>query len=460
MIKTKVLCTIGPASDNSRTIREMVNAGMDAVRINTSHGTPKEYKRTIKRIRRVGSIPVLLDTAGPQIRLVCKKKTKLAKGKSVKVGFSPARDLFFSKDFLREAMPGMHVLLSDGLAEMVITKRDKRERELTLKALTPVVLDGNMHSNIPSVYIDLPTLSERDKEVLRIAKEMEADFINLSFTRRKEDVLAVKKLLKDSGVGIIAKIENSEGVKNVSEILKEADGIMVARGDLGIEIPSEKVPLVQKSIIRKCNQAGKIAIVATQMLASMVSNSRPTRAETSDVANAILDGADCVMLSNETAVGSYPVGATRQMKKIARETEAFVRSHIDKKMLTGIPDVVSKSIYNISKHLAVDKIIAITKSGFTARMISRFKPLQEIIAVTDSQCIERKLKLSYGVKPFYMKKIPEKKKIARVALACFKKGLLEKSNLVIFTAGIYQGKEPTSNTIQIHKVSNLLQHAR
>ncbi len=460
MIKTKVLCTIGPASDNSGTIRKMLKAGMDAVRINTSHGTLEEYRKTIKRIRKISNVPILLDTQGPQIRLVSRKEVKLAKGESVSVGFSQDKELFFSKDFLKEARPGMHVLLNDGLKEMVISKKDKSKKELTLKALMSLTLKGNMHSNIPSVYIDLPILSKHDIEMIEIVREMDADFIDLSFTRRRADVLEARRLLRGSGVGIITKIENSEGVKNVSEILREADGVMVARGDLGIEIPSEKVPLVQKQIVKKCNQAGKIAIVATQMLASMVSNPRPTRAETSDVANAILDGADCVMLSNETAVGAFPVKATREMKKIALQTEPFIKEHVSESMLTGVPHIISESIFAMSKRLPVKKILAITKSGFTARMISRFKPSQEIIAVTDNKGIERKLKLSYGVIPFYLKEIPEKKKIARVALACLKKGLIQKNDLVIFTAGIYQGKEPTSNTIQIHRASNLLQYAR
>ncbi len=460
MKKTKILCTIGPASEKEGTIKKMVEAGMDAARINTSHGTLAEYREKIKTIRKIANIPVLMDTSGPQIRLVSRKRTELKKGSTVKAGFSPKKNLFFSKNFFSEIKTGKRILLSDGLAELKVVKKDRGKKELTLRALNGITLKGNMHANIPSVYLDIPILSARDKRAIKLAKKMDVDFISLSFTRRKDDVIKARKLLRGSGVGVIAKIENSEGVQKIDSIISAADGIMVARGDLGMEIPSERVPLVQKEIVRKCNQAGKTAIIATQMLASMVSSARPTRAETSDVANAILDGADCIMLSNETAVGNYPVKAVEEMKRIALETEPFVRHRVQSRKLHGIPDTVSKSIYGISKHLPVKKIIAITKSGFTAKMISRFKPKQEIIAVTNNPCVERKLKIVYGVNPLLMEKIPEKKKIARVAEKCHKKGLLKKNELVAFTAGIYLAEEPSSNAIQLHKVSDLLSHAR
>jgi len=460
MTKTKVLCTIGPASDSSKTIGKMVEAGMNAVRINTSHGTLGEYKSTIKRVRKIANIPVHLDTSGPQIRLVSKKKLELKKGSVFSVGFSRKKDLYFSRAFFREIEPGKHILLSDGLAELVVLKKDPGKREITLQTMNSIILHGNMHANIPSIYLDIPILCKKDRKVIALAKRMDADFINLSFTRRKGDVLAARKMLRGSDVGIIAKIENREALQNIAGILEEADGIMVARGDLGLEIPSEQVPLVQKEIVRKCGQAGKPAIIATQMLASMVNNRRPTRAETSDVANAILDGADCVMLSNETAVGLYPTEAVKEMKRIAIQTEPYVRGRVNKKALTGISDVVSKSIHSMSLHLPISRIIAITNSGFTARMISRFKPSQEIIAVTNNAAVERKLRISYGITPVLLNKIPEKKKISRVAGELYRKKLLKRHDLVIFTAGIYQRDEPTSNAIQIHRVSDLLHFAK
>ncbi len=460
MKKTKILCTIGPASEKKETIKKMFEAGMDAVRINTSHGSFSEYIEKIETIRSIANIPILMDTAGPQIRLVSKKIIKLEKGKTIKAGFTPKKSLFFSKDFFEKIKEGKRILLSDGLSELQVIKKNPQKKEIILKALNSITLKGNMHSNIPSVYLNTPILSKRDKKVIRLAKKKNIDFIDLSFTRRKEDIIKAKKLLKGSSVGIIAKIENGEGVQKIDEILTEADGIMVARGDLGLEIPSEEVPLVQKEIVRKCNQAGKTAIIATQMLASMVENPRPTRAETSDVANAILDGADCITLTNETAVGAYPVKAVIEIKKIALRTEPFVKNSVSSKLLKGIPDTVSKSIYNMSKHLPVKKIITITKSGFTAKMISRFKPSQPIISITSNPAVERKLKICYGVTPMLMENIPEKKKIAKVAEQCYKKGFIGKEDLAIFTAGIYLAKEPSSNTIQIHKISDLLYHAR
>jgi len=460
MTKTKLLCTIGPASDSSEVLKEMINAGMDAARINTSHGTLEEYEQKIKRIRRLANIPIHMDTAGPQIRLVSKKPILLKKELSIEVGFDSSKELFFSRDFFSAVKTGAHILLSDGLAEAVVTKKNTEKKTLKLKTMNEITLKGNMHSNIPSVYLDIPILCSRDQKVLELAKRLDVDFINLSFTRRKQDILTVKRALAGSTVGIIAKIENQEGVEKIDEILSEADGVMVARGDLGLEIASERVPIVQKMIVKKCNQAGKPCIIATQMLASMVSNKLPTRAETSDVANAILDGTDCVMLSNETAVGKYPVLAVKEMKRISKHTEPFVKESISEDALEGIPELVSESIYSLSKRLPVKKIVAITRSGFTARIISRFKPTQEIIAVTDRPDVERKLKISFGVKPVFIKEITERKKISRVARWLYKNGMLNSNDLVIFSAGIYQGKTPTSNTIQIHRVNDLVRHTK
>jgi len=459
MKKTKILCTIGPASDSKKMASKLVSAGMDAARINTSHGTLKEYDKTIKMLRSVANITIHLDTAGPQIRLVSRKELSVRKDHIATIGFSKKSDLHFSRDFFKEAKIGAHILLSDGLAEAIVTGKDKKRRELRLKMLSDITLKGNMHSNIPSVYLDIPVISKRDKKVIKLAKRLDVDFINLSFTRRKSDVLAVRKLLKGSNVGIIAKIENHEGVENVNDIIKEVEGVMVARGDLGLEIPAEKVPLLQKQIVKKCNQIGKPVIIATQMLASMTKNRIPTRAETSDVANAVLDGADCIMLSNETAVGAYPVEAVSVMKKIALETEGFAKHRIIKNRLETVPDMISESVYDISRHLPVTKIVAITGTGFTGRMIARFKPKQGVIAVTNSRKVERELKISFGVTSFRME-IPVKKKIILVAKALYKKGLLKKSDLVVFAAGIYLGDRPSSNSIQVHLVRDLLKYMR
>jgi pyruvate kinase len=456
MRKTKILCTIGPASDSPAAIKKMVSAGMDAARINTSHGTPEEYADKIRKIRKIANIPVLMDTAGPQVRLVSRKEIALKKGSKAIAGFSDTKELYFSKDFFREIKKGSSVFLSDGIAELVVLEKNNAKKEITLRSMNHIILHGNMHSNIPSVYLDMPILSPRDKKVIALAKKMGADFINLSFTRRKEDVIAAKRLLKGSNVGIIAKIENAEGVRNIDEILAEADGVMVARGDLGMEIPMEKVPLAQKEITRKCNQAGKIAIIATQMLASMVKNPIPTRAETSDVANAMLDGADCVMLSNETAVGSFPVEAVKVIGKIAKETEPFVKSKVDNRKLAGISDTISKSIHNMSMHVKADRIVAVTRSGFTGRMISRFRPEQEIIAVTDRPEVARKLGLSYGITPFLIKKIPGQHRIPTIAKAIIKRGALKKSDLAIFTSGFYSKEEPSSNMIVVVRAGDLL----
>ncbi|MFH1235232.1 MAG: pyruvate kinase [Candidatus Diapherotrites archaeon] len=456
MRKTKILCTIGPASDSAAAIKKMVRAGMDAARINTSHGSLEEYADKIRKIRKIADLPVLMDTAGPQVRLVSRKEIALKKGSKAVAGFSDIKELYFSKDFFNEIKKGSSVFLSDGLAELVVLEKNNAKKEITLKSMNHITLHGNMHSNIPSVYLDMPILSSRDKKVIALAKKMGVDFISLSFTRRKEDVISAKKLLKGSAVGVIAKIENAEGVRNIDEIIAEADGVMVARGDLGMEIPMEKVPLAQKEIVRKCNQAGKIAIIATQMLASMVKNPIPTRAETSDVANAILDGADCVMLSNETAVGAFPVEAVKVIGKIAKETEPFVEPKVDNRKLGGISDTISKSIHNMSRHVKADRIVAVTRSGFTGRMISRFRPRQEIIAVTDRPEVARKLMLSYGVTPFLIKKIPNQHRLPIIAKAIIRRGALKKSDLAIFTSGFYSKEEPSSNMIVVVKARDLL----
>jgi pyruvate kinase len=457
--KTKIICTLGPASNRKSTIRKMVEAGMNGARINISHGSFEDYKKMIKRVRSIAPIPIIVDTAGPEIRFKTNTPTELNAGDRLTVGFEKHAVHRFDVDFLEKAKPGTRILMADGTMELKVVLRDMKNRTVTLKALTEGTLKDGMHVNLRGVSMEMPVLSERDRRALKLASRLELEFIALSFVRSRQDVIEAKELLEEAPTGIIAKIENSAGVENFDEIIEEADGAMVARGDLGVEMPMEKVPVIQKRIVQQCNQHAKISIVATQMLASMVKHPRPTRAEASDVANAILDGADCVMLSDETAVGKYPVKAVHTMSKIAEQAESYVRHHVEVSKLSGISDAIAKSIYNMSKHLPVDKVVVVTHSGYTARNISRFKIKQPIIALTENEAVRRKLMLVYNVIPFTVKRLREDSRTIDAARYCLRHKLITKGELVIFTAGVFVSGE-ASNLIELHKTEDLIEFVR
>jgi len=456
--KASILCTLGPSSQETKTLERMVNAGMDAVRINTAHGNFRQHVRSIRAVRRIGDLPVVVDIKGPEVRIQCRGKCCLSRGGLLKVGFSSKSDVYFTHDIYDQIRLGDEVWIYDGLIKTRVA--GKRAGAVTLRVQSGGCFEGNKGVNIPGRHFNVPLLSPRDREAIEMSLRENVDFIALSFVRSAGDIRQLRKQLGGSGIGVIAKIENAEGLRNIDEIIAEADGVMVARGDLGVEVPTETLPLIQKDIITKCNIKGRTSIVATEMLKSMVENIRPTRAETSDVANAILDGADTVMLSEETSVGRYPVDVVATMDRILKEAEPYVSSKIPPVRSESIHMSIGKAVYDICQHLPVDRIVTLTRSGHTARLVSRFRMHKDIIAITDSEEVKRKLQLTYGVKPVVYHNMPAEERIRNSALFLHRRGLIKPADTVLFTAGIYTDKDHATNIIQIHRIKELLDYCR
>jgi pyruvate kinase len=451
--KTKIICTIGPASISRKTLKKMYHAGMNGARINTAYGTLDDYEVMISNLRELADIPIIIDVKGPEIRLKAREKRTISGGDVVEVGKN--KKISFNKNIYGDVDVGDSVLIDNGKLRTQVA--EKQNGVLKLLATTSGEIDDGKGVNIPGKRLAVPTLSSKDMEIIVFAKKHDVEFIALSFTRNAQDVNNLKKKNYGSKGAIIAKIENSEGVDKFDEILDAADGIMVARGDLGVEIEPEKVPLVQKSIIRKCNQRGKTAVTATEMLESMTYQPIPTRAEVSDVANAILDGTEVTMLSGETAVGRYPVESVIMMSRIANETEKAVESHIENEGFINISDTVSKAVQRICQEMPVDKVVTLTRSGYTARMISRFKILQPIIAVTPDKHVKKQLELSFGVYPVHIDYVTEDDHILATANKLHSIGVIRDQDTILFTAAFRTSKQHSSNLIEIHNIRELTQ---
>jgi pyruvate kinase len=451
--KTKIICTIGPASISRNTIRKMHRAGMNGARINTAYGTLEQYGIIVNLLREVAEIPLVIDLKGPEIRLVTKGRKTVSKGEILEVGKDERTS--FNNDIYDCLDVGDSVLINNGRLRTQVV--EKHKNILKLLAATSGEIDDGKGVNIPHKKLAVPTLSKKDLEIIDFAKENDVEFIALSFTRNAQDLNNLKKEAKGFEGAVIAKIENSEGVDKFKEILEASDGIMVARGDLGVEIEPEKVPHLQKSIIRECNQRGKLVVTATEMLESMTSQPIPTRAEVSDVANAILDGTEATMLSGETAVGQYPVESVRMMARIAREAEKAVESHIEDEGFINISDTISKAVQRVCEEMPLDKVVTLTRSGYTARMISRFKIHQPIIAVTPDELVKRQLELSFGVLPVHIDYLKEDDRILATANTLRSKGFVHDRDTVLFTAAFRTSKSHSSNLIEIHNISELTQ---
>ncbi|MBC8015490.1 MAG: pyruvate kinase, partial [Sporomusaceae bacterium] len=414
--KTKIICTMGPTTEQPGIIEKMIKAGMNIARFNFSHGDHAEHSIRIKAVRSASAklktpVAILLDTKGPEMRLgnFIDGKVTIDQGQKF---ILTSRDVAGTKEicsvnhkFLpQEVAPGNQILLADGLVCLIVDFVQGEDIHTTVQ--NTGAIGNRKRVAVPGVSVKLPPLSEQDVKDVLFAAEDGMDFIAASFIQRAADVLTIRKLLEkvNSDIHIISKIENAEGVKNIDEIIKVSDGIMVARGDLGVEIPTEEVPLVQKMIIAKCNKMGKPVITATQMLESMVSNPRPTRAEAGDVANAILDGTDAVMLSGETANGSYPVEAVEIMAKIAVRTEqslaynAILHSKGAEVQHTTT-EAISHATVQVAHELNAASIITDTQSGYAARMVSKYRPLAHIVAVTPDERVVRKMLMMWGVQP-------------------------------------------------------------
>ena len=455
MKKTKIICTVGPASFSKEIIEKMFQAGMNGVRINAAYGNIAQYRSVIEMVREIADIPIIMDVKGPEIRIKTSQRKVICEGDNLEIGFEGG-EICFNHDFYDQMKVDDEVYIDNGKIRTIVV--GKKDRKLRLQVLNSGAIEDGRGVNIPNKHLSIPTLSEKDLEVVRFSEKYDVDYVALSFTRNAEDVRNLSKTSSFKG-GIIAKIENSEGVQNAEEILEAASGLMVARGDLGVEIEPERVPLVQKSLIKLCNQKGKLVVTATEMLESMIQQPNPTRAEVSDVANAILDGSDAVMLSGETAVGQYPSGAVEMMTRIANETEKALKSAVEDTSFINISDTVSRAIQRICQSMPVQKVIPLTRSGYTARMIARFKLAQPIIAVTTGLNVKRQLELVFGVYPVLINYRTETDRILTVANQLYKMRLVDDEDTVLFTEGVRTTVEHSSNSIEIHKIEELRKFA-
>lgn len=475
MRRTKIVCTIGPASDSVEVIKKLLLAGMNVARLNFSHGTHEEHGRRIASIRRAAgeagkNVAIMLDTKGPEIRLGFFKEEPVVLSEGGLVTLT-TEDIKGDKERIPVNYPGLPgdvragdtILVADGLIALKVLSTT--ETEIRCRVENGGELTSQKGVNVPGVAVNLPAVTEKDIQDIRFGIEQRLDFIAASFVRKAADVLAIRQILEDAGadIDIIAKIENREAVNNLDEIIKVSDGIMVARGDLGVEIPAEEVPLVQKAIIERCNRAGKPVVTATQMLESMIHNPRPTRAEASDVANAIFDGTDAVMLSGETAAGKYPVEAVETMARIAQRAEAAL--HYEEmlgKRRTVTPqrtvtDAISYATCATAQDLGAAAIITSTESGHTAKMVSKYRPRAPIVAVTPHAKVMRKLALVWGVQPLLVgvRNNTDEMMAAAVEVS-LSAGLIKGGDLVVITAGVPVGVHGTTNLIRVHTVGDIL----
>ena len=472
--KTKIVCTLGPSSDTPEIIEALLENGMNVARFNFSHGTHEDQRGRIMKLRevaeRVGSpVAYLLDTKGPEMRLgkFQDKKVLLEEGKQFII---TGRDVEGTADICsvthknlpHEVAPGNRILLSDGLVELLVERVEGED--IITKILNTGEVSTGKRVAVPDVAVQMPFLSEKDIADIKFGVEMDMDFIAASFVQRASDILAIRRVLEEVGgdMQIIAKIENAEGVRNIDSILRVADGVMVARGDLGVEIPTEEVPVIQKLLIQKCNQAAKPVITATQMLESMIVNPRPPRAEASDIANAIMDGTDAIMLSGETAAGKYPIEAVKMMNKIAVHTEQnlnYEKMFFTKGIATNISstNAISHSTVQVAQELHAAAILTVSASGYTPRMISKYRPNAPIICVTPYQKTRRRVQLLRGVKTIlghFCKNSDEM--VGNGVDSAVEAGAVKEGDLVVITAGVPVGISGTTNMIRVQVIGDVL----
>ena len=470
--KTKVICTLGPAVNNEEMIRKLIRAGMDAARFNFSHGDHEEHLQRLNKLKSVRDsmsrpVATILDTKGPEIRI----KSFQTKSISLEAGDSftlTTREVEGTHEIVSvtypelhtEVAPGQEILIDDGLVALKVERIEGQD--ICCVVENGGSLSANKSINIPGVQIHLPALTEKDVSDIQFGVENDFDFIAASFVRRAADVQAVREVLDSFGgqeIKIIAKIENQEGVDNIDEILALADGVMVARGDLGVEIPAAKVPLLQKQIIRKGLRQGKVVITATQMLDSMIRNPRPTRAEVSDVANAVFDGTSCVMLSGETANGHYPIEALNAMVGIVEEAEQSIHywRRFEKRIelsASNIDDAITHSCCLTARDLDAKAILVATSSGHTAQMICRFRPACPVAAMTMHEKVRRQLAISWGIIPFLTGEVTSTDRIfSMCAEVALKERLVQNGDTVVITAGVPLGRSGSTNLIKAQIVN-------
>jgi len=471
MTKTKIVATIGPASDSEQVIQELLASGMDCVRINLSHGTIESHKETIIELQRAREttdqpLAIIADTRGPEVRttptqnetLLLKQDEKVYLVTSEGSRFSPGLFVDYS-DIGKELNPGDEIIVGDG--EISLKVINITEAAITCKALSSGKISGKKKVTIPGKSFPLPSVTDEDIEDLELILTEGVDWLALSFVRDQDDIANIRSILKDRNLNaelpIMAKIETSEAAQNVESIAREADGLMVARGDLAMAIGIEEVPFLQKKIIRLANRLAKPVVTATQMLETMVKSPSPTRAEITDVANAVLDGTDAVMLSGETAIGSYPVLSVSTMNKLAGKADQhFSHPLEDRHYISGEQEIapeIGRAACSMAVRLHAQAIITSTKSGYTARLIARFRPQVQIIAVTPSKSTYNQLALVWGVTPLLMEATKDTDEMIQKSITTVREaGLVDKGDLVVTTAGVPFAVKGTTNLIKVNKV--------
>ncbi len=475
MRKTKIVCTIGPASESPEMLKSLIEAGLDVARLNFSHGSYEEHALRIERIRnaaeQVGKhVGIMLDIKGPKIRTgkIQGGQVELVDGAFITltidpVDFGTAERVSISYEGLVEDVyPGAPIRIDDGLIGLVVEKVEGHD--IVCRVTNGGTLKDNKGINVPGVTLRIPGVTDKDKADIRFGIEQGVDFIAASFVRKAGDVLEVRRLLEEGNyhADIIAKIETQEGLQRLEEIVEAADGIMVARGDLGVEIPTEEVPMAQKRMIAMCNAAGKPVITATQMLDSMQRNPRPTRAEASDVANAIIDGTDAIMLSGETAAGRYPFEAVSTMAQIAMRTEqALSGQEVANRHKTSsehtVTDTIGQAVETMASQLKPGAIVTATTSGYTARMISKHRPAAGIVAATPKDAVARRLTVNWGVYPVIVPEVQTTDEVLETAVdGALEAGLVQHGDLVLIIAGVPVGQPGTTNLIKVHTIGDVL----
>ena len=477
MRKTKIVCTIGPASESVEKLVQLIEAGMNVARLNFSHGDHEEHGARIKNIREAEritgkNVALLLDTKGPEIRTHTMESgaVEIKEGTTVTISMEEVSGTAekFSITYpglIDDVQIGTTILLDDGLIGLDVIEINKDSKEIITKAQNNGTLKNKKGVNVPGVSVNLPGITDKDASDIIFGISQDVDFIAASFVRRSSDVLEIRELLEKhngTNIHIIPKIENQEGVDNIDEILEISDGLMVARGDLGVEIPAEEVPLVQKQLIKKCNKFAKPVITATQMLDSMQRNPRPTRAEASDVANAIFDGTDAIMLSGETAAGDYPVEAVQTMNNIATRAESALNhkeilATRSKETPHNITDSICQSVAHTVINLDINAVVTPTESGFTARMVSKYRPQAPIVAVTSHEKVVKQLSLAWGVYPQLSSKAVTTDEMLHDSVQVgINSGIIKYGDNVVITAGVPVGEAGTTNIMKVHVVGNVL----
>ncbi|MBJ7294905.1 MAG: pyruvate kinase [Nostocales cyanobacterium LE14-WE4] len=473
--RTKIVATIGPATSSPEMLKAIIEAGATTLRLNFSHGTHADHQRSIRLIRQTAfelnrPVAILQDLQGPKIRLgrfetgsiILTKGDRFTLTNRLIEGTQQISCVTY--DYLADEVPvGSNILLDDGKVEMVVEEINHEKGDLHCRVTVPGKLSNNKGVNFPGVYLSIKAMTDKDREDLMFGLDQGVDWVALSFVRNPQDIIEIKELISSTGknVPVVAKIEKHEAIEQMEAILSLCDGVMVARGDLGVELPAEDVPVLQKRLIATANRLGIPIITATQMLDSMVSNPRPTRAEVSDVANAILDGTDAVMLSNETAVGSFPVEAVATMARIAERIEQEetlnANSRLSRDNRRSIPNAISQAVGQIAENLGAAAIMTLTQTGATARNVSKFRPKTPILAITPHVNVARQLQMVWGVRPLLVLELPSTGQTFQAAInVAQEKNLLTEGDLVVMTAGTLQGVSGSTDLIKVEIVTAVL----